>query len=109
MVFVNILFLKHPNKNSKNSNLDFAKFMKNVTKFHTPAGLRKRGGGQKIILTSPIFQGGGLTSCPPSCIRAFFTCCTGSDENFVHYFIKTKANNKYFIVVKYECKGYRKA
>ena len=44
MVFVNILFLKHPNKNSKNSNLDFAKFMKNVTKFHTPAGLRKRGG-----------------------------------------------------------------
>ena len=46
---------------------------------------------------------------PPSCIRAFFTCCTGIDENFAHYFFKIKADNKYFIVVKCECKGLQKS
>ena len=30
------------------------------------------------------------------------------DENFAHYFLKTKANNKCFIVLNVTCKGLQK-
>ena len=31
------------------------------------------------------------------------------DENFANYFLKTKANNKCFIVLKCTCKGLQKS
>ena len=48
------------------------------------------------------------SGCIPHCGLKVSRFQAKIDENFAHYFLKTKANNKCFLVLNVYVKGYRK-